>query len=287
MDAVARNIPTRIALGGQTIPLWVLALLILLVELAFCLLVFAIMRHRELFLWIVACFVIAITWLVYRKFTHGSRDWDRTPHLELRDGRIKFVPSRRMDFAGCTANEMSFPVGSRLEYHVEISDGYLRGDHAQVMGGSLWVKPPVGMKRQLVDCGGHLNVRTAQANVSNSGITFTVIKVYDGMEGEHTETDVTADYVRDSAKARSVMPINIVVGTSSLWLGAIAGALFHNTGYVIAIGILGYTAVAITAAAIGRKTGKRIPLIGLATVIPTYGAGYAAMAVIARYLTHP
>ncbi len=187
---------------------------------------------------------------------------------------------------GYAEHEVPFPGGSGLELHVEISDGYIRGDHAQIMGKSLWIKPPIGKRQHLVDCHGYVDVHTAQANLSDAGIAFTLINVYDGMEGEHVETDVTAAYLKTSAKPRGWMPINILIGTSGLWLGAIAGALFHNTGYLIATGVLGYMAVAITVAAIARKTARRIPLIGLVTIIPSYGAGYAA-AVIVRYLSRP
>jgi hypothetical protein len=285
MDAVARNIPTHIALGGQTIPFWVMAPLILLAELALCFIVFAIMRPRELFLWIVACVAIAITWawLVYRE-SHGSRDWDRTPHLEVRDARIAFVPDRRMCSMGYEKAEAPFPSGARLEYHVETGDLYIDHDRSQVLRRSLWVVEPTGRSQQLLDSAAYLNVRTAAANLQIAGIPFRIIKVYDGPAGEHTETDTTAEYVHASSKARRMTPIAILIGTSSLWLGAVAGALAQGSAFVIAIGILGYAVVATATVASRPTLAKRTALIQVVTLIPTYAAGYAVVAILVRHL---
>ncbi|MFZ3212602.1 MAG: hypothetical protein WA188_13920 [Terriglobales bacterium] len=282
MDAADRGTPTRIAISRQTIPLWIVGVLVLFVELVLCFVVFAIMRPRGSSWWIAACVAMVLAWALYWKNAHGRRDWNRTVHVEIEGGKIALIPDLRMRWSGYTAAEAPFPTGARLEYHIETGDRYLTGDHAQVLRRSLWVIEPTGAKRQLLGSGAHLSLRIAAMNLEAASIPFRIIQMYDGQEGEHTETDVTAERVRASTKAPRLAPFAILIGTSSLWLGALAGAMVHNWGYVIAIGVFGWVAVAVLT--IACTASKRAALIEVTTLIPSYGAGYAVAVLVVRHL---
>lgn len=284
MDAADRSTPTRIAISRQMIPLWVVVMLTVLLELALFFIIGAVVRPRESLRWIaITIVVIAITYLTYRKYAHSRRDWDRTVYVELRDGKIVLVPDRRMRWNGYAAAEAHFPIGASLEYRIETGDRYFTGDHGQVLRYSLWVIEPTGIRQQLLNSAAYLNLRTAAANLETARVPFRIIKVYDGQEGEHTEADVTAEGIQASTKAWSVGLVAVVTATSSLWLGAIVGAMVHNWGYVIAIGLVGYAAIAV-ATILLSKNSPRAALIQVATLIPTYAAGYAVVTLVVRHL---
>ena len=246
-------------------------------------------RDRESFWWLFACVTISFTWLLYRERSRqGQYDWDRVAFLEWHDGNIIFVPDRRMRSFGYMPAEAPFPVGAYVEYHVQTGDRYFTGDHSQFLQSSLWIVGPTGTKQKLLDFAAGLSLKTMAINLSNASIPFRIIKVYDGEKGEHTETDVTAERIQASTKAGKKGLVDVLIGTSSLWLGALAGALVHNGGYVIAIGVLGYAAIAIATIAMPTPTkiAKRTALIQLVTLIPSYAGGYAMAAILVRHMFH-
>lgn len=242
-------------------------------------------RDRESFWWLLACVAISFTWLLYRERSRrGQYDWDRVAFLEWRAGNIIFVPDRRMRSFGYTAAEAPFPTGARLEYHVETGDRYFTGDRGQVLRRSLWVIEPTGAQQQLLDSAAYLNLRTTATNLQRADIPFRVIRIYDGEEGEHTEAEVTAQYIQASTKAWKSGPVAILIGTSSWWLGALAGTFVHSGGYAITIGLLGYAVIAVFT--MRSMPSKRAALIQVATLIPSYAGGYAVAALIVRHLVH-
>jgi hypothetical protein len=74
----------------------------------------------------------------------------------------------------------------------------------------------------------------------------------------------------------------ILVGTSSLWLGALAGFFIHN---VWTVSVLGTAAFAIFATAtLCSSASKRTALLKLIATLPSYAGGYAVAVVCVRYL---
>ena len=282
MDTPTGYACTRIAVGRVWFSWLAIIALYLCFIFACCLLVAAIMSGNLLW-WLAVCFTAGATWLLISTQRRHQRDWKRVASIEAREGKIALLPSQRMrHFAGDVEVEAPFPVGSGLECHIETADLYVAGDHGMVLQQSLWVARPDGIKQQLAGRALELNLKRMTSNLSDSGIPFRVIKVYDGFEGEHTETDVTADYASTSSKPWKRTSLAILVGTSSLWLGVAAGALVHHRGQAITIGVIGYAVVAILT--LRASASKRSALIQVATIIPSYAAGYAVALVAVWYI---
>ncbi len=283
--------PRRMAVSNAMSPAPEFFLIFVFGELAFLAIVFlfvAWLRGFSLW-WFAASVLIVLTplgWLLYRRHIRNQHDWDRVTFLEFRDERIALVPSRKMRGLGYTTAEAPFPLGARLECHIETGDRYFSGDHGQFLQRSLWVVEPTGAKWRVRDFSVELNYRIVAANLQNAGIPFRIVKVYDGEKGEHMETDVTVERIQASTKAGKKGLVIGLIGTSGLWLGALAGALVHNGRYVIAIGVLGYAAIAIATIAIPTKIARRTALIQLVTLIPSYAGGYAVMAILVRHMFH-
>jgi hypothetical protein len=273
--------PTRVAVGTQTLPFTVVLLLLVVAELTFAFIVFAVVRPEPIW-WLLSGGTIAAGCIFFGKFAYGRRDWDRTTHLELGDGKVTFVPSRNMRVMGHAAVEASFPIGGILEYHVETGDRYFTGDHGQFLRASLWIAGPGGTKHRLLNDVVAVNPKTMATNLRNEGIPFRVIKIYDSETGEHVESDVTASYAqaRDNVAERTAF--GILMGTSNLWLGVMAALFFHKIWPVVAIGIVGYFLISI--ATLRSKTFKRTALVHVATVLPIYAAGYAFAVIAVWYL---
>ena len=228
---------------------------------------------------------ILLLWLLHRQHIRDQqRPWDRVTFLEFQNGKIALVPSRKMRGLGYTAAEVPFPPGSTLEYRVETGDMYFTGDHGIALRWTLWVVDPRGKRWQLREFADEFRVQVAAAYLRNAGIPFRIIKAYDGQEGEHTETDITVERIQASTKAWKRNLAAILMGTSSLWLGAITGALVQNWEYVVAIGVTGYTVIAILT--VLSKTSKRTVLIQIISSIFTYAAGYAVVFFTTRHIFH-
>lgn len=237
------------------------------------------MRGQEPIWWFLSGVAIAVVCVVVGVFAYGPRNWDRTPHLELRDGTIAFVPSRRMRVMGYVTAETLFPTSSILEYRIETGDRYFTGDRDQLLRTSLWIAESNGTKQRLLsDVGGWVNPKTMATNLPEAGIPFRVVKVYDSETGEHLESNVTARYTQPRDNASKRMAYRILIGTSNLWLGVTCALVFHEVGSVVAIGVVSYFLISI--ATMYSKTSKRTTLVQVATMIPVYAAGYA-FAVIA------
>ncbi len=266
-------------MGGRWLSLPTVALLYVCFIVALFFSVGVIERPRELVWWQGTVLAMLFAWALIWRDRHRKRDWGDFTHVELHDGTIAFVP-RRMRNQGWAAARSPFPAGSGLECHVATGDRYLTGDHGQTLLKSLWIVRPDGTRHSLLSDVVDLNLRTMVTNLGNSGISFRVINVYDGQEGEHTETDITAQYVE--APRRSLIPISVLLGTSNLWLGAFVSALTHNAVYVVAIGVVGFATMAVVSQR--SKTSKRSALMHVATLIPGYAAGYAFAVIAVWYI---
>jgi len=237
-------------------------------------------RPRELVWWQGTVLAMLSAWALIWRDRRRKRDWDDVTHVELRDGTIAFLPRRMMRNQGWATARSPFPVGSGLECHVATGDRYFTGDHGQTLLKSLWIVRPDRTRHSLLSDVVGLDLRAMVTNLGNSGISFRVINVYDGQEGEHTETDITAQYVE--APRRSLVPISVLLGTSNLWLGALVSALTHNVVYVAAIGVAGFATMAVVSQR--SKTSKRSALVHVATHIPSYAAGYAFAVIVVWYI---
>jgi hypothetical protein len=237
--------------------------------------------------WIGSGLMLALGAYVRWRDIRGRNKWDQLSYLELQDGRITLVPSRRMSLLGYEKAQAPFPVGSRLECHIDTGDMYFTGDHGSFIKGSLWIVEPTGTKQKLFDYWADVCHRVMAANLRNAGIPFRIINFYSGQDGEHTETDITSRFTEGAPKPRNRKLLTILLGTSNLWLGAVAGALVHNSGYVIAIGVSWYVVMASVQLLSVRSSpgpSKRSALVQVGTSIPLFAAGYAFSVVCVWYI---
>jgi hypothetical protein len=205
----------------------------------------------------------------------GTYDpWRRTPSLEIQHGKIKFLPGKGMQDQVETT-EAAFPLGARVEYRIRKGDMYFKGDHSQALGRTLWVIEPDG-SRKLLASGFSLYVHlgAASRNLERRGIPFRVVSFYEGTNGEPVETELST--------SRSRLSVGLFLASSNLWLGVIAGLFVHSVGYLIAIGALAFTVLAIATV---RSAGPgRTAFIKMISALPTYAVGYAVAVVLARFI---
>ncbi len=281
MGTAAASSVTRISVGRRWLSWPVVALLYGCFFVALGSLAVAMNRPRELVWWFATSLAILSAWTLVRRELRRNRDWDDITYIELGDGAVTYVPSRKMRREqGLATARASFPLGSSLECQIATGDSYLTGDHGMMLLTSLWIVQPDGTRHRLLSDVIDVNLRTAVTNLRRAGVPFRVIKVYDGQEGEHTESDVTGRYFQTSRRSRT--PISILLGTSSLWMGALAAGLTRNVVYVAAIGVLSL----VTTAVVGLRStaSKRSALLKVATLIPSYAGGYAFAVVAAWYV---
>ena len=200
--------------------------------------------------------------------------WRRTPSLEIQDGALKFLPGPGAEdqFETTTA---AFPPGSRIEYRIQKGDMYFEGDRSQTIGRTLWVITPDGSRKRLV--GGsvlYVSLTVASRNLGSLGIPFRVVSVYERANGEKIETEVPVSHARVGFSAA------LLVGTSNLWLGAIAGLFFHEVAYLVGIGTVAFAFIAV--ARLHSAASHRAALLKLVSMLPIYAAGYALAVVLAR-----
>jgi hypothetical protein len=280
MDGPKVNSVTRISVGRRWISLPTIALLYACFIVALFFSIGAIKRSREPVWWLCTGLAILSACALIWRDRHRKRDWNDVAHIELHDGTIAFMPRRMMRHQGWATAKAPFPVSSGLECHIATGDRYFTGDHGQTLLKSLWIVQPDGTRHSLLSDVIDLNLPTMVTSLRNSGISFRVINVYDGQEGEHTETDITSQYVE--APRRSLAPISILLATTNMWLGVLASSLTHNAGYVVVIGVLGFVTMAIFS--LRSKTSKRSALVQVATLVPSYAAGYAFAVIVVWYI---
>src|ERR1700678_2204272 len=199
----------------------------------------------------------------------------RTPSVELQNGKIKFLPGQwAKEFESTDA---AFPPGSRLEYRIQKGDMYFAGDHSQALGRTLWVIEPDGSRRLLAS--GfilYLDLTVAARNLQKLGVPFRAVTFYEGPNGEQVETELSISH------SRLRIPMAFVLGSSNLWLGAVAGLFIHRVSYLIAIGMIAFLVLAI--ATVRSANSIRAALLKIISSLPIYGAGYAVAVVLVRFL---
>jgi len=281
MGTATASSVTRISVGRRWLSWPVAALLYGCFIVALCSLAVATNRPRELVWWFVTSLAILSAWMLVRRELRRNRDWDDITYIALGDGAVTYVPSRKMRREqGLAAAKASFPLGSSLVCQIATGDRYFTGDHGQRLLKSLWIVQADGTRHCLLSDVIDFNLRTTVTNLRRADVPFRVIKVYDGQEGEHTEIDVTGRYLQTSRRSRT--PISILLGTSNLWMGAVAASLTRDVVYVAAIGVLGFVATAVVG--LRSTASKRSVLLNVATLIPSYAGGYALAVVAVWYI---
>lgn len=200
----------------------------------------------------------------------------RTPSVELQNGRIRFLPGEWAKYEFETA-EAAFPPGSRLEYRIQKGDMYFADDHSQALGRTLWVIEP-DKSRTLLASGFilYLDFTVAARNLQKLGIPFRAVTFYDGPNGQQVETELSV------SPSRLRIPVALVLGSSNLWLGAVAALFIHRLSYLIATGTAAFLVLAI--ATVRSASSIRTALLKIISSLPIYGAGYAVAVVLVRFL---
>ncbi|HYE26593.1 MAG TPA: hypothetical protein VEG32_15480 [Clostridia bacterium] len=215
-----------------------------------------------------------VFWLWRQKW--DLRDWSTVPILEIRGGRLTALPAPAYNF-GLDKAEVAFSPGSRLECRIETGDAFFDNDRAQQLRTTLWMVESSGVHTMLPGDFSGVDPTIAVANLSRAaGIELRIVRVYDGQHGEHEETDVTAE-----ALSRRRWPaLKLLAGSSSLWLGCLAGASVRSIGLTAAIGIAAFALIA--SFELLHSDSKRARVILLATTLPSYAVGYVLAVILAR-----
>jgi hypothetical protein len=202
--------------------------------------------------------------------------WRRTASIEIRDNRIKFVPGKGT-YGEFEATESAFPSGTRLEYRVEMGDMFFDGDNSQALGRTLWAVQPNGSRKLLAsDFILYINYLVAARNLRKCGIPFRAMRFYKGPDGKEIEYEI------DTSPSVLHFPSRLLVGSSHLWLGIIAGLLISRLSYIVAIGAVGFMGFAIAG---WRSTASsRTAFVTALSSFPIYSATYAFAVVIARFV---
>jgi hypothetical protein len=201
--------------------------------------------------------------------------WRRTPSLEIQDGTLKFLPGRGAEDQ-FEATAAAFPPGSRIEYRIQKGDMYFEGDRSQTLARTLWVVTPDGTRKRLASGSVlYVSLAVASRNLGNLGIPFRVVSVCEGANGDKVETEIP------TSRSRVGLPAALLVGTSNLWLGVIAGLFIHEVAYLVGIGMVAFALIAI--ARVQSTASNRSAFLQIVSMFPIYAAGYAFAVVLARF----
>lgn len=205
--------------------------------------------------------------------------WDlyrRTPSVSVRNGRIKFLPGPGTQ-GQFNVKEAAFPPGATLEYRVEKGDMFFDGDHSQSLGRTLWVIEPDG-SRSLLATGFvlYMSLTVAAGNLEKHGIPFRAVSFYKGKDGQIVENGISIPH--SSARFTAALFLRF----SNFWLGIIAGFFVHRVGYLIAIGAVAFTVLAM--AMVHFAESRRTALLNIISTLPIYAAGYAVAVVCVRFV---
>ena len=207
--------------------------------------------------------------------------WDpylRVPSLELRDGKIKFLPGKGALNQFQTV-EADFPSGSRIEYRVQKGDMFFEDDHAQSLERTLSAVEPNGSRKALAS--GlilYVGLGVAARNLQKIGIPFRAVSFYIGKDGHEVEREIPI--------SRSTVRIarGLLLGSSNLLLGVIAGLFIRRTAALIVVGAIPFLVLAI--AAFRDGTDRRAALVKMLTAVPIYATGYAVTVVLIRLVLY-
>jgi hypothetical protein len=200
----------------------------------------------------------------------------RTPSVSVQDGRIKFLPGTGTH-GEFDIKDAAFPAGASLEYRVEKGDKYFDGDHGMSLGRTLWVIEPDG-SRSLLATGFVLfiSLKLAAGNLEKHGIPLRAVSFYRGKDGRIVENEISI--LHSGARFTTA----VFLGFSNLWLGIIAGLFVHRLGYLVAIGTVAFTVLAV--AGVYSAASRRTGFLNVISTLPSYAAGYAVAVVFVRLI---
>jgi hypothetical protein len=210
------------------------------------------------------------------RITLGRYDpFRRTPSLEIQDGNIKFLPGQ-WTMGQFETTVAAFPPGARVEYRVQEGDMYFGGDHSLALARTLWVIERSGCRKLLASGFSlYVDLTVAARNLEKRGIPFRAVSFYEGANGELVETEISIPH------SRLRLPVGLLLASSNLWLGVIAGLLIRSVGYLIGIGTVASLVLAI--ATVRTAAFKRTAFLRVISTLPIYAAGYAMAVVLARF----
>jgi hypothetical protein len=108
------------------------------------------------------------------------------------------------------------------------------------------------------------------------GVPLKAVSYFQGKDGNKVETDLVI------SSSPGISLAAILLGTSSLWLGALAAFFIHDVRYVVSFGVLALCLLGTGTFAFSSS--KRNALIKWVSFLPSYGAGYAFSVVVVRHL---
>jgi hypothetical protein len=222
---------------------------------------------------------IAAILLWLRRQHWDLRDWSTVPFLDLDGERMRIRAAGRFN-PGKAPVEVPFPRGSHLEYHNQYGDLVFDNDGGQHLGYVLKVIRSDRTKSS-IEMGYITGIQpnVAAENLQKHGIGFHLIRDYDGQHGEHSETELTAQ-----SSAGKYPGLQLLLGTSSIWLGFIAGWFVRSLGITILIGVTGF--VLVTLFLLLTSNSRRATVVHLLLAIPSYGLTYAAVTFALRTTRH-
>jgi len=197
------------------------------------------------------------------------------PSVLFQDGKVTFTPGQgNPEFAKV---QTEFPIGARLEYRQEKGDLYFAGDHSLHISSSLWVVRPDGGRESLAQGYSlYIHRRAAARNLERAGVPFKIVSFYQEPNGHVVEDDIK---IRSSPL---VSASAFLLGTSSIWLGALTAFLTHELRYIILVGAVGLCVLA--SALMKGGSSKRSGLIKVLSIIPSYAGGYGVAVVVVWHL---
>jgi hypothetical protein len=77
------------------------------------------------------------------------------------------------------------------------------------------------------------------------------------------------------------LSVGLLLASSNLWLGVIAGLLIHSVGYLIGVGTVAFLVLAV-ATVRSAASGKRA-FLKVTSTLPIYAIGYALAVVLVRF----
>lgn len=261
---------------------WPILLVVAIPTLALLILLAAMyVAEHEMSDWNLLFFTLPIAafllWL--RRQNWDLRDWSTVPFIEL-DGERMWIRAAGRFNPQQAPSEIQFPRGSHLEYHDVYGDLVFDNDHGQHLGYVLSVIRPDGTKSS-IDMGYITGIqpKVAVENLRMHGIDFHLIRDYNGQHGDHSETKLTTQ-----SSARGYPVLQVLLGTSSIWLGFIVGLFVRSLGITIVIGITGF--VLVNVLLVLTSNSRRATVVRLLLAIPSYGLTYAAVTFAMRATLH-
>lgn len=97
---------------------------------------------------------------------------------------------------------------------------------------------------------------------------------YEGKDGQVVEKEISIP------QSGARFTTRLILGLSSLWLGAIAGAYIQSVSQIVALGASAFAVVAVIT--LRSAASKRVASLTIASTLITYAVGYMVVVVLVR-----